>query len=176
MTTQARATKMFSYKNGFLIRKTKPRNGTNVGAIVGSKHNKGYLTVRIDDKSYLIHRLVWLWHKGYFPENCVDHINGIKTDNRIENLREISNQCNVRNCGNHKDNTSGVKGISWNSRKRLWSADIGVFRKHKSLGCYKDFSEAVLVRLAAEQCLGWEGCESSSPAYQYAIKNNLIKQ
>ena len=54
-------------------------------------------------------------------------------------------------------------------------AHIRIMKKYYNLGRYADFDEAVLARLATEQCLGWEGCDSSSPAYQYAKKHNLIK-
>ena len=80
---------------------------------------------------------------------------------------------NMRNCGNRKDNTSGVKGINWDKKSKKWKAQIRVYGKFY-LGCYKHLHNAVLARLAAEQCLGWPGCDSASPAYRYAVKNKLI--
>lgn len=109
---------------------------------------------------------------GYWPENDIDHKDKIKHHNCIRNLRETSRQCNMRNMGNRKDNTSGVKGIHWDKLNKKWKTQISINRKRKTLGYYKDFDNAVCARLAGEQCVGWEGCDSNSPAYQY-VKENI---
>ena len=168
--TYSKIKQLFDYgKDGFLIRKTNKKK-------VGTKSTNGYMQMAINNKSFYIHRLVWMWHNGYFPENIIDHINRNVADNRIENLREVSFSCNLRNSKNRKDNTSGVKGIYWNKRGKRWMFRININGKEKYLGLYIDFDEAVLVRLAAEQCLDWSYCNSNSSAYQYAIKNKLIKK
>ena len=175
MLTQKRTKELFDYQDGSLIRKTNKQGHKGVGSIAGGLTKSGYLRTTIDYKLYLNHRLVWLWHYGYFPENGLDHIDKDPSNNRVENLREVSRTCNARNCGNHKNNTSGVKGICWNKTRKRWMSRIRVIGDEKFLGVYKDFFEAVLARLAAEQCLEWEGCDSSSPAYQYAVKHKLIR-
>jgi Fe-S oxidoreductase len=76
----------------------------------------------------------------------------------------------MRNTGNHKNNISGVKGVWWNKNRKRWNAYIFVNTKLKYLGAYKNFDEAVCTRLAIEQCLNWDGCDSNSPAYQYVQK------
>ena len=129
--------------------------------------SNGYLVVRVNGKLYYSHRLIWLWFHGYFPEHGIDHINRVRSDNRLENLREVSQTCNLRNCGLSVKNTSGVKGVCWVTRYGKWKARVRVANKVKNLGHHKTFTEAVAHRLAAEQCLNWEGCDSNSSAYRY---------
>jgi len=118
------------------------------------------------------HRLIFFYHNGYFPEGQVDHIDRNKKNNRIENLREVSRQCNLRNTGNSKANTSGVKGVS--KHYSGWKAGVTINGKNKHICYTKDFDEAVLYRFAIEQCIGWNNCDKNSPAMEYAIKNKLI--
>ena len=105
--------------NGVFTRKQlKVKCQVQPGDIIGTPDGLGYLRSSIDGKKYKLHRLAWLYVYGYFPENFIDHINRNRSDNRIENLREVSRQCNVRNCGNLKTNTSGIKGVGWLKRQR----------------------------------------------------------
>lgn len=97
----------------------------------------------------------------------LDHIDRKILNNRIENLREVSNSCNMRNTGNPSTNTSGVKGVCWNKSKNKWRAEIKINSRMTHLGYFTDFTEAVAHRLAAEQCLNWECCDGCSPAYQF---------
>ena len=169
------ARKLFDYRDdGCLIwRITKSKN-VPAGRVAGTQYKNWYSQVRVDGILYMTHRIIWLWHHGYMPEGELDHINKMKHDNRIENLREVSHQCNLRNTGNHKDNKSGVKGVYKSEGWSQWLAFIVLKNKQRKLGMHDSFDEAVLARLAAEQCLDWEGCDSSSPAYRYAIRNGLI--
>ena len=167
---------LFDYReDGKLIWKIK-RSGTKKWKTAGAMHRNGYVVVTVAGKQYPAHRLIFLYHYGYLPEkgNELDHINRQRDDNRIENLREVSRQCNQRNTGNWETNTSGVKGITFVDN--CWRACIRVMNILTNLGSFDDFDEAVLTRLAAEQCLGWAGCDSSSPAYKYAVRNKLIKK
>jgi len=163
---------LFDYRpDGFLIWKVR-KGGKTMGSVAGPKAKVGYSFIVVDGKAHRAHRLIWLWHHGYMPEGDLDHINRIKHDNRIENLREVSRQCNIRNTGNQKNNKSGVRGVCG---KDVFRVQIAVNKKQYWLGNFKCFDEAVLTRLAAEQCLDWDGCDSSSPAYQYAKSCGLIK-
>ena len=176
--TYERVRELFDYRDdGFLIWKIRKSNNTKAGDIAGTSNRNMYSDVMIDRKAYKAHRIIWLWHHGYMPEGDLDHINRIKHDNRIENLREVSRQCNIRNTGNQKNNKSGVKGVwshkSWDNK---WRTEIMINRKTHNLGEFNCFDEAVLHRLAAEQCLNWEGCDSSSPAYRYAVRNGLARR
>ncbi len=99
----------------------------------GSLRPTGYRAIRIDYEIYQEHRLAWLYVHGRWPEQHIDHINRNKADNRIANLREASIGQNLANMTNHKDNSSGFKGVSFH--KRLgWFARICVNRKIHFLG------------------------------------------
>lgn len=143
-----------------------------VGAVAGKQDASGYLVIGIDRKSYLAHRLAWLYVYGYMPENGLDHKDQVRHHNWIDNLREASQVCNLRNTGNRKDNSSGVKGVIWHRQNQKWQAQIMVNGKMKYLGTYVEYVNAVCARLAGEQCLDWSGCDCSSPAFIY-IKNNV---
>ena len=174
--TYKRVKELFNYKDGNLLWKVRKAKSTKIGDIAGCTNDRGYSVIQVDRKLYQTHRLIWLWHHGYLPEGGLDHTNRIRDDNRIENLREVSNQCNVRNTGNYKTNKSGVKGVYWYERRNRWCSFITVYDKNYHLGRFESFDEAVLHRLAAEQCLDWSNCDSSSPAYKYAVEHGLIRE
>ena len=170
--TQERLKELLHYNSetGVLVWKV-DRNGTKgIKSIAGNLKPDGYIQVMVDGKNYKVHRLIWLYIYGYFPEHGVDHINRNPGDNRIENLREASNQCNLRNTGNFITNTSGVKGVCWDKQHQKWHVYIRINGKLKNLDYHKNFDDAVCARLAGEQCLDWSGCDSSSPAYKYVKK------
>ena len=148
------------------------RRRAQAGAIAGCVHSNGYRFIKVIGRIYLASRLAFLYIRGYFPENDVDHINRVRDDDRWCNLREVSRSCNMRNTGNLCTNTSGVKGVSWYKPTQKWRAQIRVPGSSRHLGYFDDFTEAVAHRLAAEQCLDWSGCDSSSSAFQY-IQNYL---
>jgi len=158
----------YNPKTGKFFRRTS-RGRARAGAECGGTLSERYVRIGIDGKLYSAHRLAWLYVHGYLPENGLDHIDRDPSNNRIENLREVSPSCNKRNCGNPRTNTSGVKGVGWDKRLGKWFVHIMVDRRMFNLGRYSDFDDAVCARLAAEQCLGWDGCDSSSPAYKYIM-------
>ena len=96
-------------------RKTVSGWGAPKGCVAGTL-SAGYCAINVDGNSYKRSRLVWLYHNGYFPEHNIDHINRNRWNDKIENLREVTQQCNLRNCGNLKNNTSGVKGVYWDKK------------------------------------------------------------
>ena len=89
MVTQEQLKELVEYKEGFLIAKVKWADKIVVGSIIGTKNKDGYLQVGIQKKKYYVHRLIFLYHFGFLPES-VDHIDGDKNNNRIENLRAAS--------------------------------------------------------------------------------------
>jgi hypothetical protein len=165
--TQDYLKKTFYYDNGFLIRRENSGRWGHLpaGSIIGGVGARGYHETRVDGVTYVVHRLIWLYHYGYLPENDIDHINRNRADNRIENLREVSHQCNLRNIGIAINNTSGIKGVSYCQKRRQWRAYLKADQKNIFLGRFCDFFEAVAARLAAEQCLGWFECDMKSPAF-----------
>ena len=115
----------------------------------------GYRTGRLDGTQHLAHRLVWAWHYGEWPVEQIDHINGDRGDNRIENLRQVSNTENARNASVSRNNTSGVTGVWWDKRRNRWRAEIKVDRQKMVLGAFACISDAVAARKAAEQRFGF---------------------
>jgi hypothetical protein len=156
----------YNLKTGIFVWKVQQGSRALKGAVAGTlKH--GYILIQIDGKAYQAHRLAWLYVYGYFPEYELDHRDRIKHHNWISNLREASNSCNIKNTGNRADNTSGIKGVSWDKSNNKWEVRIRINNKYCYGGQYKDFTEAVCTRLAMEQCINYETCDSNSPAYQY---------
>ena len=176
MITQTRLKELLDYdpETGVFTWREYRQSSTGAGDIAGTTQHAGYILISIDNRRYYGHRLAHLWMEGYFPEYCIDHVNRNPSDNRWENLREVSHGCNMRNMKIPKNNTSGVKGVTWCKKKGKWQAQVTVDYKCVYLGRYDDFNNAVLARLEAERRLGWSKCDSSSPAFQYAIERGLI--
>ncbi|QGS16668.1 HNH endonuclease [Citrobacter portucalensis] len=118
------------------------RQNVVAGRIAGHKDSLGYIRITISGKNYLAHRLAWLYVHGYMPEKEIDHINRIRNDNRITNLREATSQLNSLNTGMYKNNTSGSKGIYFNKRAKKWQAQILIDGKREYLGLYDDVKRA----------------------------------
>lgn len=156
-------------ETGVLTWKNRVKVGKEVGGI-----SHGYRRLGVDGVRYLAHRIIWLWNYGYLPENEIDHINRIKDDNRLINLREVSRQCNQRNRGPNKNNTSGVKGVYWSKQRNKYIAQIKINNKKYHLGYHRELDTAALHRLAAERFLKWHGCDSNSPAYLYCREHDLL--
>ena len=95
----------------------------------------------IDGKYYKVHRIIFLYHKGYLP-NIIDHINGDRYDNRIENLREADTYQNRQNSRIYSTNKSGVKNVYWASNCQKWRVVISINGKRKDFGMYLDLEEA----------------------------------
>jgi HNH endonuclease len=115
----------------------------------------GYYAVTILDVRYYAHRVVWLYHKGKWPSMDIDHINGIRTDNRIENLRDVSTADNGRNLYLARNNTSGAIGVYWRPKKKKWEATIRIDGKLKFLGLFTEKEAASAVRRQAQSDLGY---------------------
>jgi hypothetical protein len=143
------------------------KKGTRKNKIAGFKRPDGYSTVRVDGKHYLLHRLAWLFMHGYFPEHNIDHIDRDPSNNRLSNLREATQQCNLRNCKKSKANTSGVTGVYWFKRDQKWSAKISAGGKNLHLGQYSSKLDAAKARWDAERKHGYPGCCTTSSAYLF---------
>lgn len=120
------------------------------GDIANSISSHGYIRISINKKRYQAHRLAWLYVYGEFPKDQIDHVNHIKTDNRIANLRCVSSQENNKNSSKRKDNTSGHVGVVWHKHLNKWQAQIKVNQKNIYLGLFEDLSEAIGARKQAE--------------------------
>lgn len=117
----------------------------------GTLLHSGYLGICIGPKRWQAHRIAWALHHGDWPKDQIDHINGIKTDNRACNLREATNSQNGKNLGLSKANLSGIKGVSFETYTGRWKATIRVDGKSISIGRFESIEKASLARKIAEQ-------------------------
>ena len=124
----------------------KPRTGVPLGAEAGSMTHDGYRRIVVDQQEYRAHRLAWLYVYGEMPSGVIDHINRVRDDNRISNLRDVTCRVNSHNHGGYDTNRSGVTGVWWVKSNKRYHAYLG----RKYLGCYKKFDDAVFARRKAE--------------------------
>ena len=121
----------FDYDNkGVLIWK-------KTGKVAGSE-NHGYLRIRFKGKDYFAHRLIWFYHYGKWPKGQIDHVNRNKLDNRIENLKDVSQFENQKNKWSTKNSITGIPGLTWHKTKEKWEARLYengryVYRKYFDL-------------------------------------------
>ena len=148
---------------GVLRRLTRPTNSVQVGDIAGSKGKKGYLLVGLLGRKYLVHRLAWLVFYGEWPNGQVDHINGVRTDNRMCNLRDVSSTVNSMN-RTTTNNTSGYIGVSWMSAAGKWRAQICTAGVVTYLGIYADLDTAIAVYNAEKSKRLLKALHSIAPA------------
>lgn len=105
-------------------------------------NSTNYHTGAIWGKMLLAHRVAWAIHYGQWPDQFLDHINGVRTDNRICNLREATQAENRCNAVVGSNSASGVKGVRWDARESKWQARVTVSRKQKHLGYFDNIEDA----------------------------------
>ena len=147
MITQEKLKELVDYVDGKLIAKINSKV-RKVGDSLSSLTDKGYLRASVGGKSYRVHRLIFLYHHGYMPTQ-VDHIDGNRMNNRIENLREATSSQNNQN--RKATSSSGIKGVIWHKQSKKWVASICVNRKSIHLGSFLSIEEAALVANKARQ-------------------------
>lgn len=156
MPTQARLRELFDYdpERGCLLWKVSNTNSVKVGQVAGSlRGSDGYWVVGVDKAIYPTHRLIWVWHYGSLDQDLfIDHINGDKLDNRVENLRTCSHAENGRNRpGKQSSNTSGYSGVCWDKKSLKWRAQIQDPQTggKRHLGLFTDLHKAALTAAKA---------------------------
>lgn len=156
MISQDELKKLVSYdpETGVMTR-IKARGNTKAGSEIGSIDKDGYRATNINGRGYLVHRLIWLYVYGKFPDFQIDHINHDRTDNRISNLRDVSIRDNARNRNLMASNTSGCMGVVWHKVRKLWQAQLKIDNKTLYLGGYKDIKDAISARKEAEVIYGF---------------------
>lgn len=125
--------------------------GIKAGSVAGSLHIAGYTQIRLKGKTYLAHRLAWLYVHGEWPSRVIDHINGERQDNRLENLRAATYAENVHNMTCPSRSNSGHAGVSWHKDSKRWRAYIALNRKYIHLGHFLTVEEAITARNAAKK-------------------------
>lgn len=118
----------------------------------------GYVLVKIGGGRYMAHRLAWLLHHGQWPTGQIDHINGVKTDNRIENLRDVDASTNQQNRRRATAAArSGTLGVARADARQKWRAQIHVGGKQVFLGHFESAESAHAAYLSAKRQLH-SGC------------------
>jgi hypothetical protein len=153
--TQERLKQLMRYEDGRLYWTNPTANWMKEGTEAGFVTNLGYRVACVDGKQTMVHRLVFLYHYGYTAE-VIDHINGDKLDNRVENLRPATRVQNNTNARTRKDNKSGQKGVRWREDNKKWHAAISAGKKKHHLGYFTAFEDAKNAYLIAAQQLHGE--------------------
>lgn len=133
------------------------RNGCVPGAVAGTVSGPDYYrNICVRGCLAAAHRLAWLYVKGEWPTDQLDHINGNRDDNRISNLREATQGENSFNRKRYSNNSSGVKGVYWNKSIGKWHAQIRANRKRHHVGFFPSVEAARAAYLAASARLHGE--------------------
>ncbi len=129
------------------------RGGVTPGTVAGSPCRGGYIRILIEGRLYAAHRLAWLNMTGSFPAFDIDHINGVRSDNRWCNLREATRAENMQNYPVPKTSTSGLMGATWHKANGRWRAQIKVGGVKRHLGYFDSPEEAHGAYLVAKAAL-----------------------
>ena len=135
---------IYSPDTGLFTWKINRRGKATAGSIAGSKNGCGYIIIKIDGRSYQAHRIAWLVMYGSFPNDMIDHIDGNRENNKINNLRQATAEQNMWNSVAGKNNKTGVKGVSWDNKNKKFRACISVKGKDKQIGRYSSLKEPYL--------------------------------
>jgi HNH endonuclease len=171
---------IFKYEDGVLFHLLRPDWIFRSGLKQSAKHNaaiwngryaghradktvttNGYCRTSINGVSFGVHRIIFKMHHGYDPID-VDHINGNRSDNRIENLRSVTRSVNMRNLSIRSDSSSRSVGVSWEKLRGKWNAYINVNGKRKNLGYFPSKEIAIEARAKAQKGLGFTSRHGTS--------------
>ena len=140
-----RVREAFSYDpdTGHLVWRIRTSNRAAIGKEAGSPDGQGYRILMLDKCLLRTHRVAWAHFHGDWPKGFIDHINGNRSDNRINNLRDVSNAVNLQNSMKiQRNNTTGFRGV-WIERKSgVFVAEMSMNRKKYTLGRFKTAEEA----------------------------------
>lgn len=141
MLTQTRLWQIVRYdpKSGEMVWVAPTGRRVKVGDPVGWMDNHGYRRASIDGKTYVVHRLIWLYMTGAWPKPFIDHRDADRSNNRWKNLREATQQQNMQNGAKR---TKGLKGTHWSTRRNAWAAQISIDKKQTFLGYFKSAEAA----------------------------------
>lgn len=159
MLTQSRLKTLLQFDpetgNFYWIKANAPQGWAHISGRPAGSNFDGYRRIKIDQKNYLVHRLVWLWTYGEFPKQRIDHKDLDGMNNKPSNLRLATGSQNVINVGLKSNNTTGIKGVYWNKTSNKWQAALNVNGKQIHLGYFTDKDKAEeVVRKKREEVHG----------------------
>lgn len=125
------------------------------GKPAGSPNGSGYRQVNLDGKVYLAHRVIWTMVHGDLGPNDIDHINGDRSDNRLENIRSVSRTLNLRNSATKSRGAIGVCGVSRHTLTGKYRAYVGIDGKQVHLGFFENVDDAIAARAEANKAYGF---------------------
>jgi len=134
---------------------------------LGYIHAYGYKNGNLMGKVVKAHRVAWKMYHEEEPLFQIDHINGIRHDNRIENLRLAPGSDNRTNACMYKNNNSGRTGVHWLKDANKWRAAIRLGGKVKHLGVFTELEDAIKARAEAEKEMGFHANHGRSPVIRY---------
>lgn len=144
--SQARIREMLIYVEGHLHW---VKTGKRAGCY---KRKDGYGCLRLDNNLMLLHRAIWTYHNGPIPDGMfIDHIDGNRSNNVIDNLRLASRSENLLNKGPRRDSGSGVKNVMWNAPTQSWRVKLVVDGRHRHFGLFATIEEAEAAARAARE-------------------------
>lgn len=147
---------LFSYhaETGLITRNVANARRSKIGESAGSLKPDGYMQLSIDGKNYQFHRIAWALFHGVYPASEIDHINGVKNDNKISNLRLATRQENMQNIFTPMSHSkTGIRGVSLKTSSGKYVAQIKVDGVKKSLGYFTTKEEASDAYLSAKKSL-----------------------
>lgn len=158
--TQERVKELFDYdpEVGVLIRKIDVGKKVKAGQVAGSiSTSDGYRYIRVEWKLYPAHRLIWLWMTGVYvcDGKEIDHIDGVRDNNKLSNIRVVTKAENARNTKRYSSNTSGFSGVCFDKRRKVWYSRIKVNHRDVYLGSSPDINVSIKLRKDAEVKYGY---------------------
>lgn len=130
---------------------------TRAGDRAGYLQSNGYRVVRFSGRLWKEHRVIWIMHNGPIPEGLeIDHRDEVKDNNQIDNLRLATHGQNQANTSGYKNNTSGIKGVSWRKNQKKWVATIQLNGIQKCLGAFETPEAAAEVYKTSAKALHGE--------------------
>ena len=153
--TQSKLKELFNYNpiTGIFTNKVARNARAKINDTAGALNSNGYIVFQVNKTKIYAHRAAWMYTHGFWPNAEIDHINRVRNDNRLVNLRLANRLENSHNTGKHAKSISGHKGVAWHSRNKKWQVQMRVRGTHYYIGQFSELQDAVNARLQAEKKL-----------------------
>jgi predicted RNase H-like HicB family nuclease len=149
--TQDEVKELFEYREVGLYWKEDRYSNKVKGCLAGYLDSRMYRKIHVNRKTYAMHKLVYLYHHGYMPD-IVDHINGCPCDNRIENLRDVSQSANAQNRSHKsKKSNTGIRNVTYNSKRNKYVVRVCCNYESKFIGEFTTLEEAEIAAKEARK-------------------------